>query len=121
MASQIPASGADVVRMVVGRLTQCGFVIAYGLRDAVEGIVEFHRLRIPPMHHVPETRRRGTTPYRRRHTAHTTDECLQRRSDLFISSVDRRSYRAHQIKIGAERVATCGYAHLFPFAHRPRT
>ena len=49
--------------MGVGRLTQGGFVVANGLRDAVQGMVEFHRLRVPPMHDVFESRRGRATPH----------------------------------------------------------
>src|SRR6202035_2343594 len=74
VASQVPGGCADVKRMIVGRVAQRDFVMTNGFRDVLQRVMQFHRLRVPPVHHIPETRRRQSTPYRWRYCAHATDE-----------------------------------------------
>src|SRR3984885_9882191 len=121
VASQIPGGSADVKRMIVGRVAQRDFVMANGFRDAVQRVVQFHRLRVPPVYDIPETRCRHPAPYRWRYSAHATDERLQRRPNLFVTDIDGHSDPAHEVEVGAERVATCRSAHMFPSCPRPRT
>src|SRR3984957_12210860 len=97
VASQVPGGSADVKRMIVGRVAQRDFVMANGFRDALQRVAQFHRLRVPAVHHILETRCRHPAPYRWRYTAHATDERLQRRSNLLITGVDGSGDRAHEV------------------------
>src|SRR5436305_1849745 len=106
--------------MTVGGVPQRDFVVADGFGDALECLMQLHRLCVPPMHDVLEPGRRRAAPYRLRDTTHAADERLQRSTNLLIAGIDGRGDRAHEIEIGAECIAARRCAHWFLFPPIPR-
>jgi len=82
--------------MAFAGLTQRSLVVSNVLRYPLQGGMQFRRLAVPPLDDIAETGRGHTSPHRRRHTAHPTDEDCSIGADLLVASIRPACDDLHQ-------------------------
>jgi len=96
------AATSAVVTGIVWIIASDGLfaVLTERLRQIIDSGPEFAYL-----DDIAETGRGHTSPHRRRHATHSTDEGLQHRADLLVASVRPAGDDSHQVEVSSDRSA----------------